>query len=281
MIRRRIDASHVIAYQDGGHRYLRDGVVVTEGNEIVHVGKTFDGDVDEVIDARGMVVTPGLINTHAHLADSPLDKSFVEDKGGRQFYLSGLFEYLPARSAAMDEEGAHAALAYSMAELLRTGTTTVMEIGGHGEEAIRQAIRFGIRFYMGLGYRSGRWYTDDGKTVKYAWDEAAGERGLARRDPPDRAPRRRRERPDQGIPFARPGRHLQRGVASQVARGGDESRRAAGAAHLAIGQRVPGDDPAPWPDADRVAARHWLPGAGGDPRSRDRRRRQQLGKLPR
>ena len=38
MTRRRIDASHVIAYQDGGHRYLRDGVVVTDGNEIVHVG---------------------------------------------------------------------------------------------------------------------------------------------------------------------------------------------------------------------------------------------------
>ena len=38
MVRRRIDASHVIAYQDGGHRYLRDGVIVTDGNEIIHVG---------------------------------------------------------------------------------------------------------------------------------------------------------------------------------------------------------------------------------------------------
>jgi cytosine/adenosine deaminase-related metal-dependent hydrolase len=169
----------VIAYQDGGHRYLLDGVVVTEGDRIAFVGKEFAGEVDEVVDARGKLVTPGFINTHAHLVDSPLDKSFVEDKGGRQFYLSGLFEYLPARSAAMDEAGAHAALAYSMAELLRTGTTTVMEIGGQGEEAIRQATRFGLRLYMGLGYRSGRWYTDDGKTVKYAWDEEAGQRGLA------------------------------------------------------------------------------------------------------
>jgi hypothetical protein len=29
--RKRIEASHVIAYQDGGHRYLRDGIVITEG----------------------------------------------------------------------------------------------------------------------------------------------------------------------------------------------------------------------------------------------------------
>ena len=182
MTRRRIDASHVIAYQDGGHRHLRDGVVVTDGDAIVHVGPqgSWAEPVDETIDAGGMVVTPGFINTHAHLADSPLDKSFVEDMGRRQFYLSGLFEYLPVRSQAMDEEAAGAGLAYSMAELLRTGTTTVMEIGFHGEEAVRQAERVGMRLYMGLGYRSGRWYTDDGKEVKYSWDEDEGLRGLER-----------------------------------------------------------------------------------------------------
>ena len=182
MARRRIDASHVIAYQDGGHRYLRDGVVVTDGSDIVHVGPagSWTEPVDETIDATGMVLTPGFVNTHAHLADSPLDKSFVEDMGRRQFYLSGLFEYLPVRSQAMDEEAANSGLAFSMAELLRTGTTTVMEIGFHGEEAVRQAGKVGMRLYMGLGYRSARWYTDDGKTVKYAWDEEAGLRGLER-----------------------------------------------------------------------------------------------------
>ncbi|HET7095682.1 MAG TPA: amidohydrolase family protein, partial [Thermomicrobiales bacterium] len=180
MVRRRIDASHIIAYQNGGHRHLHDGTIVIDGAEIVHVGRGFDGTVDETIDATGMVVTPGFVNTHAHLYESPLDKSFVEDKGRRQFYLSGLFEYLPARSAAMTDADARACLAYSMAELLRTGTTTVMEIGSYPDEAARQAGRFGMRLYMGPGYRSGRWYTDDGKTVKYAWDEAAGLAGLQR-----------------------------------------------------------------------------------------------------
>ena len=36
--RTRIDAGHIIAYQDGGHRYLRNGVIVVEGQEIVYVG---------------------------------------------------------------------------------------------------------------------------------------------------------------------------------------------------------------------------------------------------
>ena len=88
MARRRIDASHVIAFRHGGHRHLRDGVVVIDGNEIVHVGpqESWKQPVDESIDAGGMVLTPGFINTHTHLYESPLDKSFVEDMGRRQFY---------------------------------------------------------------------------------------------------------------------------------------------------------------------------------------------------
>ncbi len=180
MARRMIMASHIIAHQDGEHRHLRDRVIVWEDNEIIHVGRSFDGTVDETIDATGKVVTPGFINTHAHLAGSPLDKSFIEDRGSRQFYLSGLFEYLPVRDAAQDDEASRACLAYSMVELLRTGTTTVMEIGSFGHDAIAAAGRVGMRLYVAQGYRSGRWYTDDGKSVKYAWDEEAGWRGLER-----------------------------------------------------------------------------------------------------
>ena len=179
-MRRMIRASHIIAYQNGGHRHLKDGVVVWEGNEIIHVGPWFSGEVDETIDATGKIVTPGLINTHAHLAGSPLDKSFIEDRGSRQFYLSGLFEYLPVRSGAQDEEGDRACLAFSMAELLRTGTTTICEIGHRGPEAVEEAGKVGLRLYMGLGYRSGRWYTDNGREAKWSWDEEAGTAGFAR-----------------------------------------------------------------------------------------------------
>jgi cytosine/adenosine deaminase-related metal-dependent hydrolase len=176
----RIDGGVIVAYQHGGHRLLNDGVVVVEGNEIVHVGKTFDGHADRVIDARNAIVTPGLINTHTHLSESPLDKSFVEDRGRRQFYYSGLFEMLPARSAGIDPDGRRACVDYSMGELLRTGTTTVMEIGGIGDYTADAAERAGLRAYIADSYRSGRWYTPDGKRVDYAWDEEAGKAGFKR-----------------------------------------------------------------------------------------------------
>ncbi|HEY7711810.1 MAG TPA: amidohydrolase, partial [Candidatus Entotheonella sp.] len=103
-----IQASHIIAYDGEQHRHLQNGVVVYEGNTITHVGQTYDGPIDATIDAMGKVVTPGFINTHAHLAGSPLDKSFIEDRGNPQFYLSGLFEYLPVRAAAMRREDVQA-----------------------------------------------------------------------------------------------------------------------------------------------------------------------------
>lgn len=182
-MRRLIRAAHIVAFQNGRHVHLRDGIVVTEGTRILHVGPSFEGDVDAEIDLGPGIVTPGLINTHAHLTSSPLDKSFVEDRGPRQFFLSGLFEFLPARERAMDDEALQAAIDFSVPELLRTGTTTVMEIGVQGERVIEAAARHGLRAYVGQGIRSGRWYTDDGRQVKYQWFDddgaAAFERALA------------------------------------------------------------------------------------------------------
>ena len=175
-----IRAGWVIAFDGRGHRLLRDGVVVVEGDRIVHVGPRFEGVADETVDARDRVLTPGLISTHAHIGGSPLDRSFIEDRGTPQFFYSGLFEMLPVRGGAQDEEAGRACVDFSMAELLRGGCTTVMEIGGLGEYVVERAAHYGLRVYMGLAFRSGRWLTRDGKRVEWGWDAAAGRKGLER-----------------------------------------------------------------------------------------------------
>ncbi len=175
-----IRAGWIVAFDGDGHRLLRDGVVVVEGERIVHVGRTFDGTVDETVDARDRVLTPGLITTHAHIGGSPLDRSFIEDRGSPQFWYSGLFEMLPVRGGAQDDEAGRACVDFSMAELLRGGVTTCMEIGGLGEYVVERAAHYGLRVYMGLTFRSGRWLTRDGRRVVWEWDEEAGRRGLRR-----------------------------------------------------------------------------------------------------
>jgi 5-methylthioadenosine/S-adenosylhomocysteine deaminase len=175
-----IRARHVLAFDGHGHRLLRDGVVVVEDGRILHVGPRFEGSVDATVDGGAGVLTPGLITTHAHIAGSPLDRSFIEDRGRAQFWYSGLFEMLPVRAGAQDAEASRACVDFSMAELLRGGVTTVMEIGGEGEYAVERAARYGLRLYMGLTFRSGQWLTRDGRRVVWEWDEAQGRHGLAR-----------------------------------------------------------------------------------------------------
>src|SRR5258705_3099055 len=175
-----IRAGYVIAFDGKGHRLLRDGVVVVEGDSILHVGPRFDGRVDETVDAPDRVLTPGLISTHAHISGSPLDRSFIEDCGNPQFWFSGLFEMLPVRSDSQDEEAGRACVDFSMAELLRGGVTTVMEIGTLGEYVVERAPHYGLRVYMGQAFRSGKWLSRDGKRVVWEWNEEQGRQGLKR-----------------------------------------------------------------------------------------------------
>jgi len=165
-----IHAGHVIAFDGRGHRLLRDGIVIVDGDRIVSVGPRSAAPVGadlETIDARDSILTPGLISTHAHI-------------GNPQFFYSGLFELLPVRGAAQDEEATRACVDFSMAELLRGGVTTVMEIGGASEYVVARAADFGLRVYVGLAFRSGRWLTRDGRRVEWEWDEEQGRQGLAR-----------------------------------------------------------------------------------------------------
>jgi cytosine/adenosine deaminase-related metal-dependent hydrolase len=171
-------AGWIVAFQEGEHRILRDGCVVVEDDRVTHVGSTYPRPVDRYLDQPDRIITPGFINTHAHLDESPIDKSVQEDVGNRQFWLTGLIEILPTEMSGLDEEGARACLDYSLIELARTGTTTVLQMGGIEEYAADAIEASGLRGYVAPMYRSGRWLTPDGKRVDYVWDEDAGRSGF-------------------------------------------------------------------------------------------------------
>ena len=54
----------MVGFQNGHHAIIKDGVVVIEDDRILHVGRSFDGQVDQTIDASGKLVSPGFINIH-------------------------------------------------------------------------------------------------------------------------------------------------------------------------------------------------------------------------
>jgi 5-methylthioadenosine/S-adenosylhomocysteine deaminase len=171
-------AGWIVAFQDGEHRILRDGCLVVQDDRIAFVGAAYTEPVDRRVDLPDRIITPGFINTHAHLDESPIDKSVQEDVGNRQFWLTGLIEILPAEMAGLDDDGARACVDYSLIELARTGTTTVLQMGGLADYAADAIEASGLRGYVAPMYRSGRWHTPDGRRVDYAWDPDDGRLGF-------------------------------------------------------------------------------------------------------
>ena len=153
----RVDASFVIAFDGLSHRILRDGVVVYEGNEIVHVGKSYDGSADEVINARGKMVAPGFVNLHAHITQSPLSMGMKEDMP-RNARIPGSGT-LSANRWVPEEWMSEALARSSIYELLKSGVTTLVELGAPDWLGYKESVDLmgesGLRTYMSAGYRSG------------------------------------------------------------------------------------------------------------------------------
>jgi imidazolonepropionase-like amidohydrolase len=63
----RIRGGWIVAFDGTHHRIIRDGVVIVRGGTVTFVGKDWDGDADQEIDASSDLVMPGLVNVHSHV----------------------------------------------------------------------------------------------------------------------------------------------------------------------------------------------------------------------
>jgi cytosine/adenosine deaminase-related metal-dependent hydrolase len=153
-----------VATVDGGFTEHADGHVVVEGNRIVAVGPgAFDvAPGDRVVDGRGCLATPGLVNTHHHLYQWAT-RGLAQDDD-----LFGWLTTLYPVWAGLDEDVVGASAAAGLAWLARTGCTTTTDHhyvfprdGGDVLGAtISAATRVGLRFHptrgsMDLGASSG------------------------------------------------------------------------------------------------------------------------------
>ena len=140
--------------------------------DVGHVGDAGtagSAGADRVIDATGHIVIPGLIQTHVHLCQA-LFRGMSDDME--------LLDWLRLRTwpleAAHDEESIYYSALLGIAELLRGGTTCVvdMETVNHTENAFRAIAQSGIRAV------SGKVMMDWGNDVPEALRET-GERSIA------------------------------------------------------------------------------------------------------
>lgn len=155
-----------IATLDPDRREIAEGHAVVEGSRIVAVGPgpaPYDRDLlDRVVDGRGCLLTPGLVNTHQHLYQW-VTRGLAAD--------ATLFEWLTTLYpvwAGIDEESVHVAVQAALSQMALTGCTTAADHhyvfprdGGDvlGAE-ILAAREVGLRFHpargsMDLGAKDG------------------------------------------------------------------------------------------------------------------------------
>ena len=171
----------IVAFDGDRHRILTDGVIVYRGDTIVHVGQSWHEDVDETIDATRNLVMPGLVNAHVHVGAHTGDRMIL-DGGRADLFRSGFMNYCTTKGingpTIHDFEDADVAIRYSLACLLRFGSTTVVDMGGElgGEVAggglgplATHAGELGIRLYTSPGMRSAHHYYDQSGRHQIQW----------------------------------------------------------------------------------------------------------------
>ena len=125
------------------------GAVAIEGNVITAVGSNTEvvrnHPADEVIDAGGMLVTPGLIDAHMHPAQY-LSNGVGDDVDLATWLYGRVYPY---ETTLTPEEARLSALG-AYAEAIKYGTTCFNDPGGHNADSSAQAaIDSGIRGIIG------------------------------------------------------------------------------------------------------------------------------------
>lgn len=157
-----IKNAHIIATCNDAHDELADADIFVRDGVIEKVGRNLPLDVfqpDEVIDAAGYVVLPGMVNTHHHLYQT-LTRCVPWVQSSELFdWLTALYEIW----RELTPEAIHWSSLLGFAELLRTGCTTTTDqhylfprqaAGTLIDTQIKASRNIGIRFHPCRGSMS-------------------------------------------------------------------------------------------------------------------------------
>lgn len=156
----------VLVTMDAQRREIRDGALVADGPAVQWVGPTAelplhyrrmaDEGRAQVLDMRGRVLLPGLVNTHHHMYQS-LTRAVPAAQDAELFsWLTNLYMLW----SHLTPEMVHVSTQTAMAELMLSGCTTTSDHlylypnGARLDDAIAAAQQMGMRFHAARGSMS-------------------------------------------------------------------------------------------------------------------------------
>lgn len=141
------------------HEVAFRGAVAVEGTKIVMVAqgdaeaerlqREFSGEV-EVIDGKGGVLMPGLINLHNHVSMSLL-RSYADDMP----LMPWLTDHIWPAEDKMTPHHIYVGAKLGIAEMLLGGTTTFVDMYGSEDMVAKAAIEMGARTVLGVAFTDG------------------------------------------------------------------------------------------------------------------------------
>ena len=135
---------------DEKNTVYRSGYVLTEGGRILEAGEWEDStekklflERTEVIDGRGGILLPGLVNTHCHVSMMPF-RTLGDDCADR------LRRFLfPLENDAMTRRLVRLAARYGICEMLLAGVTSFVDMYYFEDEVAEACEELGIRGWLG------------------------------------------------------------------------------------------------------------------------------------
>jgi 5-methylthioadenosine/S-adenosylhomocysteine deaminase len=150
-MKRTLIRPRAILTMDTRDRMVQGGAILVEGQTISRVFSATELSserpvADEVVVAADLIALPGFIQTHIHLCQT-LFRGLAEDVELLDWLQRRIFPYEAAHTASSMYSSARVGIA----ELIRGGTTTIMDMGSihHEEEIIRALTETGLRAYVG------------------------------------------------------------------------------------------------------------------------------------
>jgi len=123
-----------------------DGYVGIKGSQIVYVGKE-KKKAKKTIEDPHLLIIPGLINTHTHLAMS-LFRGLVDDLKLKDWLYNYIF---PLEKKFINKNSVYWCSLLSMVELVRGGVTTFVDMYFFEDEVARACKNIGMRGFIGEG----------------------------------------------------------------------------------------------------------------------------------
>lgn len=126
---------------------IENGYIAVSNNRISYVGADCPtGNFEKVIEAKGLVAMPGLVNAHTHTAMTIL-RSYADDMNLQDWLFTKIFPFEDTLTPEMVYGGSVAGIM----EMLSTGTTCFNDMYFFQEETARAAEELGMRGVLNEG----------------------------------------------------------------------------------------------------------------------------------